>query len=48
MSGTVSRRKWLRTGAATAAGAAGLAVAVKIADRYGLIRLTAAEFGDRA
>jgi DMSO/TMAO reductase YedYZ molybdopterin-dependent catalytic subunit len=37
MSGTVSRRKWLRTGAATAAGAAGLTVAVKIADRYGLI-----------
>jgi DMSO/TMAO reductase YedYZ molybdopterin-dependent catalytic subunit len=37
MSGTVSRRKWLRAGAATAAGAAGLTVAVKIADRYGLI-----------
>jgi DMSO/TMAO reductase YedYZ molybdopterin-dependent catalytic subunit len=37
MSGTVSRRKWLRTAAATAAGASGLTVAVKIADRYGLI-----------
>src|SRR5215467_8593920 len=37
MSGTVSRRKWLTTGAASAAGAAGLALAAKIADRYGLI-----------
>ena len=37
MSGPVSRRKWLKAGAATAAGVAGLGTALKIADHYGLI-----------
>ena len=37
MSGNVSRRKWITTGFAAAAGAAGLGVAAKIADHYGLI-----------
>jgi DMSO/TMAO reductase YedYZ molybdopterin-dependent catalytic subunit len=33
----LSRRKWITTGIAAAAGASGLAVAAKLADRYGLI-----------
>ena len=37
MTGNISRRKLMTTGLAAAAGASGLAVAAKIADRYGLI-----------
>jgi hypothetical protein len=37
MSDTVSRRKLITTGLATAAGISGLAVAAKIADHYGLL-----------
>ena len=37
MSSPVSRRKWLKAGAATAAGAAGLGTTLKIANHYGLI-----------
>jgi DMSO/TMAO reductase YedYZ molybdopterin-dependent catalytic subunit len=37
MSKLLSRRKLITTGLATAAGASGLAVAVRLADRYGLI-----------
>jgi DMSO/TMAO reductase YedYZ molybdopterin-dependent catalytic subunit len=33
----LSRRKWITAGLATAGGAAGFAVAAKLADRYGLI-----------
>jgi DMSO/TMAO reductase YedYZ molybdopterin-dependent catalytic subunit len=33
----LSRRKWITSGLAAAAGASGLAVAARIADRYGLI-----------
>src|SRR5215470_21538 len=33
----LSRRKWITGGLATAAGASGLAVAARLADRYGLI-----------
>ena len=37
MTGNISRRKLITTGLTAAAGASGLAVAAKIADRYGLI-----------
>jgi len=37
MSGSVSRRKLIQAGLAAAAGACGLGVAARIADRYGLI-----------
>jgi len=37
MSGSLSRRKWIKAGVTTAAGVAGLGVAAKIADHYGLI-----------
>jgi DMSO/TMAO reductase YedYZ molybdopterin-dependent catalytic subunit len=37
MSNFLSRRKMITTGLATAAGASGLAVAARLADRYGLI-----------
>ncbi len=37
MSGALSRRRFLKAGVATAASVTGLAAAVKIADRYGLI-----------
>jgi hypothetical protein len=37
MSGKISRRKLITTGLATTAGVSGLAVAARIADRYGLI-----------
>jgi DMSO/TMAO reductase YedYZ molybdopterin-dependent catalytic subunit len=37
MSRSLSRRKLITTGLATAAGASGLAVAARLADRYGLI-----------
>src|SRR5882757_5778523 len=33
----LSRRKWITTGLAAAGGASGLAVAVRLADRYGLL-----------
>src|ERR1700730_12504297 len=33
----LSRRKWITTGFAATAGASGLAVAARLADRYGLI-----------
>ena len=34
----LTRRKWIATGLATAAGASGLAVAARLAKRYGLVR----------
>ncbi|MCC6535970.1 MAG: molybdopterin-dependent oxidoreductase [Bryobacterales bacterium] len=37
MSQPTSRRNWLRTGLAATAGAAGLAAAARLADRYGLV-----------
>ena len=37
MSNRLSRRKFITTGLATAAGASGIAIAASIADRYGLI-----------
>ncbi len=37
MSEFVSRRKLITTGLATAAGASGLAIAARLADRYGLV-----------
>src|SRR5271168_2840080 len=37
MSGLISRRKLITTGLAAVAGASGLAVAARLADRYGLI-----------